>query len=228
MSQKVVSEPLVTIPTIVNGPLPDIYEPYKKPLLDIVNWMKDYLCNPHPELGRKGPVCPYVKPAMERNSVYMSVYRDSMLTKDSIRDVIMDYQKQFLKMEPQTGEDAIFKCFLILFPNLPSEEAPALIDSTQEALSPAFVPEGLMLGEFHDRPPKKPGLWNEEFMPLWSPVPMLAIRHMVPTDILFLHKRRDLLEPYLKRFGQQIPPRFIRLAEQACERLDLQSPRLIA
>ena len=65
----------------------------------------------------------------------------------------------------------------------------------------------LMLGQFHPLPPAEPGLWNADFRPLRSPVPLLAIRHMVPTDLPFLTSDRRFVESYREVFGDSLPPR---------------------
>jgi len=46
-----------------------------------------------------------------------------------------------------------------------------------------------MLGEFHMRN-NQPGLRNDDFFPLRTPIPCLAVRHMVPTDLAFLNVER--------------------------------------
>jgi hypothetical protein len=96
---------------------------------------------------------------------------------------------------------------LILFPDVSPEEAPDLIDRTKEELKPSFVQQGLMLGEFH-RSNESPGLHNPNFRPLRSPIPMLAIRHMVSSDFVFLNRseystatRLRYLEAYLAAPG---------------------------
>ena len=43
-----------------------------------------------------------------------------------------------------------------------------------------------MLGEFHMRN-NQPGLRNDYFFSLRTPIPCLAISHMVPTDLAFLN-----------------------------------------
>jgi hypothetical protein len=66
---------------------------------------------------------------------------------------------------------------------------------------------GLMLGEFHANN-ESPGLRNPDFRPLRSPIPMLAIRHMVDSDLPFLiretyapEERSAFLRSYLFRLG---------------------------
>ena len=78
-----------------------------------------------------------------------------------------------------------------------------------EICKPFYVRQGLMLGEFHNRN-NSPGLRNKNFYPLRTPLPCLAIRHMVPTDIAFLDVdsyeldlRIAFLQSFLKVFGDE-------------------------
>jgi hypothetical protein len=61
-----------------------------------------------------------------------------------------------------------------------------------------------MIGQFH---PKcdQPGLWNDDFRPLRSPIPLLAIRIMVPGDLPFLTGSDVHLAAYFARFAAGIP-----------------------
>jgi prolyl-tRNA editing enzyme YbaK/EbsC (Cys-tRNA(Pro) deacylase) len=135
----------------------------------------------------------------------LAVCRGSDFAEESVQSTLMKYRDWFLELEPETGGDAAFKTILVLFPDLPQDAIPRLIDATQEALKADYVAKGLMIGEFHSGPPQKAGLWNPEFRPLASPVPMLVIRHMVPTDFGFLRHDRNLVSTYLERFEHQIP-----------------------
>ena len=64
-----------------------------------------------------------------------------------------------------------------------------------------------MLGEFHNRT-ETPGLHNPQFRPLRSPIPLLAIRFMVESDLPFLKNTDDIslrvryLKAYLKQFDK--------------------------
>jgi len=75
------------------------------------------------------------------------------------------------------------------------------------AILKTFVENGLMIGQFHPLPPVEGGLWTKDFRPLRCPVPLLAIRHMVPTDLPFLTRDRRLLDGYYRVFGDDLPPR---------------------
>jgi hypothetical protein len=97
---------------------------------------------------------------------------------------------------------------LLIFPDVPIDRAHELIDAVQAELKPEFVRKGLMIGEFHTRN-NVPGLHNDSFYPLRTPTPCLAIRHIVPSDLVFLDisrysesVREQFLRAYLARFEE--------------------------
>jgi len=101
-----------------------------------------------------------------------------------------------------------------VLPNLGGDAA-KLIDDAQNELKASFVDVGLMLGEFHSEN-ESPGLRNPEFRPLRSPVPMLAIRHMVESDLPFLRRsidapsvRASYLRSYLRRLGSTVRAKYL-------------------
>ncbi|MES1245584.1 MAG: YbaK/EbsC family protein [Acidobacteriota bacterium] len=176
-----------------------------EPLREIVAWSEEYLCKPHPELGREGPVCPFVLAAMRKGLFFLAVCRGRDFDQAAVQATIMSYRDWFLEVAPREGSDVAFKTILILFPDLEQDDIPRLIDATQENLKPGYVEKGLMIGEFHAGPPAKAGLWNPHFRPLRSPVPMLVIRNMVATDFPFLRDEKEMFQFYLDRFGDSVP-----------------------
>lgn len=207
-------------------PLPSAVVEYRDDIHTLVNWVDEYLCKPHPALGRSGPVCPFVPTALELGLLYVFIYPHVDLDTDieEFRQIILKDRDLFLETEPRTGNTAQFKSFLMLFPNLPSPKAHKKIDTVQASLQEAFCEKGLMVGEFHPGPPDKRGLWNERFRPLECPIPLIAIRHMVPTDILFLKDQSSLVAEYLRIFGDMVPSKFAHLVEEAAVRFGFDMP----
>jgi hypothetical protein len=117
----------------------------------------------------------------------------------------MRYRDWFLELEPRHPPSAQLKTIVIAFPDLPAERVSEVIDVTQEQLKPHYVSHGLMIGEFHAGPPQKAGLWNDEFRPLWCPVPLLAIRNLVATDFPFLAGESHFVQAYVARIGDAVP-----------------------
>jgi len=178
------------------------------PLAQILAWVRDYLALPHPELGRRGAVCPFVPDALKVDSIQLAEVADGEATLESIAGVIAAYRDLFLVTEPTDGPGAFQKAFLIVFSSLAATQGgSALVDKVQYRLKRYFVERGLMLGEFHSEN-QSPGLRNPDFRPLRSPIPMLAIRHMVDSDLPFLARadypagdRAAFLRAFLYRLG---------------------------
>ncbi len=93
----------------------------------------------------------------------------------------------------------------------------------QAKLKNDFVARGLMLGQFHPHC-DEPGLWNDDFRPLRSPVPLLGIRHMVPTDFPFWKNDKTLFARYLERFREDVPPRILKAVRSCALRFGLAPP----
>ncbi|MFC4854157.1 DUF6875 domain-containing protein [Actinophytocola glycyrrhizae] len=196
--------PLVE-PADLDGDLPAAVRTWDEPLRAILGWALRYLCRPHPELGRKGDVCPFTEGALARHTFYMAVCGGLPVSADEVAGTVAHYRDWFLDLPPTSGSAAQFKTILILFPELTGPDLHPVIDEAQRVLKQSYVSHGLMVGEFHDGPPDKAGLWNSSFRPLRSPVPLLAIRHMVPTDFPFLSLDDDHVTAYLRLFGDRVP-----------------------
>ncbi|MBN3927653.1 DUF6875 domain-containing protein [Nostoc sp. NMS4] len=177
-------------------------------LIEIINWVKNFLGKSHPDLGRPGVVCPFVPYSLKSNSIRIAVIHTKDLYSEQLEEIVGRYRDIFLQIDVKQQELAINKAFLLIFPDIHIEDAPKVIDSVQQKLKPLFVESGLMIGEFHKRN-ESPGLHNPNFRPLRSPIPLLAIRFMVEADLPFLqnptdpHLRIRYLEAYLKHFDRK-------------------------
>ncbi|MDR9895146.1 hypothetical protein G7B40_011290 [Aetokthonos hydrillicola Thurmond2011] len=174
-------------------------------LIEIKEWVKNFLAKPSPDLGRSGSVCPFIPHALNSNSIHLAVIRARNLEAQQVEEIVLRYRETFLELEPRDKEGAINKAILLIFPDIQLDDTSRLIDGVQQKLKAFFVEQGLMLGEFHNRT-ETPGLHNPEFRPLRSPIPLLAIRFMVESDLPFLQNTDDIslriryLEAFLKRF----------------------------
>jgi hypothetical protein len=197
---------LVELSDLAQEPPPELIRDCVEPLRQIASWAESYLSNPHPDLGRTGPVCPYTPHSLKTGKFYLTVCRGRDFTQELIAEHLLKYRDWFLEIEPREGSESFFKTILVLFPDMPMTDVPLLIEGTQVQLRPDYVLRGLMVGEFHAGPPQKAGLWNPDFRPLFSPIPMLVIRNMVPTDFVFLRDDPALMARYQELFGNQVPP----------------------
>lgn len=176
------------------------------PLARVVGWIRGFLARPHPQLGRPGLVCPFVPTALKLDTIWLAQMEETTPSFERISAIITEFRNVFQKMEPTSGPEAMNKVFLLAFPSF-GPEGTAIIDKVQATLKKHFVEIGLLVGEFHSAN-EGPGLHNPDFRPLRSPVPMLAIRHLVESDLPFLTRdfyppalRSSFLRSYLFRLG---------------------------
>lgn len=179
--------------------LEELAEPYRQAGGAVAAWAREFLCLPHPELGRRGPVCPYAQGSIDRGRFYLAVRPGTPSTAEEVVRALEPYRAWFAELAPRERADAVHTAVLVLFPD--AHDRLDLIDAAQRVLKDAYVGDGLMIGEFHPGPPDKGGLWNPDLRPLAAPVPMLVIRHMVPTDLPFLAGDAAHLRAYRSLYG---------------------------
>jgi hypothetical protein len=175
----------------------------------IATWAADFLNAPNEQLGRRGPVCPYTKLSMDRNA-FLLAYAGGEDDARSIESTVDQYRRWFLDLlEQLEGAREHLLTVLVVLPDFDRTDSGPL-DALQARLKDAFVREGLMVGQFHPRC-EQGGLWNEDFRPLRAPIPLLAIRRMVSSDLPFLLDSASHLSAYLDRFAPGIPRHVRRL-----------------
>lgn len=155
-------------------------------------WIRDFVAKPHPELGRQGPVCPFLPRALREDSVAFRTIAVADPAEAQLDALIKQYADLFLRMEPTKGNARLNKTVVLIFSGLPEHSAGEIIESAHQRLKPHFVELGLMLGEFHKNHQGE-GVHNKQFRPLQSPLPLLVIRYMVASDIAFLDRTSDPL-----------------------------------
>ncbi|WP_157181648.1 DUF6875 domain-containing protein [Nocardia testacea] len=168
---------------------------------ELRRWTLEYLCRPHPDLGRHGPVCPYMSHAVERRFLWAAFFEGQRIDIERIAAIVDDMYELFPALQPTKDPDARFKAVLVVFPDLTDYTG---IETVQRDQKTRFVHDGLMLGQFYPGCTVA-GLHNPAFPALDSPLPLLAVRHMVSTDFLFLDTRQEWIDIYLRIFAPAIP-----------------------
>ena len=193
-------------------------------------WLRDYVACPHADLGRPGVVCPFVPRALALDQIYLSVLPSASKNPDDVDSALLGYRDQFLAMEsdaeagpppesnrPSTVDIPPYRAIITVLPGLELDALRAI----QSRLKPHFIDFGLMLGEFH---PVHPGtaLHNPNFRPLISPYPLLGIRRMIDSDLVFLTRQEDsaprrvrFLECFIRFLGPSIAPARVEAARIA-------------
>ena len=157
---------------------------------------------PHPELGRDGPVCPFVKHSAARNLFWAGMVdggdRLNVPTVQEIMDDAIDIYRSLRNDDPSEIRSLTL---ITMFPELTRTD---VIDTVHQARKTEVVGEGFMLGQFYPGC-EVPGLWNNDFHPLDAPVPMLVLRKMMSTDFPFLVGRTDWLYSYFTTLAPDLP-----------------------
>ncbi|WP_433203458.1 DUF6875 domain-containing protein [Nocardia sp. CA-107356] len=168
---------------------------------ELRRWTREYLCQAHPDLGRSGPVCPYTSRAITNQSLWAVFFEGRSIDAEYLSAIVDYLYDLFPALPPQDEPDSKFKAVLAVFPDLTEY---ADIDAIQQDQKSRFVEKGLMLGQFYPGC-TTPGLHNPDFPALDAPLPILAVRHMAPTDFPFLSTRQEWIDSYLKLFAPAIP-----------------------
>lgn len=169
-------------------------------LVGAARWAKEFLTNPHPELGRSGHVCPYVNAAIREQRFLLTVLRNAHSKQRAVEQDILRLGRHLEQLHPKASRKAHLSTIVVLFPDLPKERAGEIINDVHRRLKPSFLSRGMMLGEFFAES-SKPGLHNPDFRPLRSEVPLLVIRSMMLTDIAFLSDRARFVRAFIENFG---------------------------
>ena len=168
------------------------------PLKLLLDWVETYLMAGHPDLGRTGAVCPFTKQAAKLDTVRLAVSPADAGDEEAAFTLIRDGFAELERIPSKPGMRH-FRTVIVGFPECGSDAGIAMLKRVQRRLRFYSLRRGKMIGLMHATS-EDPGLWNPDFRPLRSPLPVLAIRHMVEQDAPFAAKHPPLLVAYLSRF----------------------------
>lgn len=169
----------------------------------VLAWAADYIGKPHPELGRNGPICPFVPTALRQDALHVAVC-DAIgpaSTPEELDRALLEHVHAFRRRFPIAPDDhdAPLWSVVVAFPNLVGE-AGAAVDGCHTRLKYFLMPRGVMVSQFHPAC-GKPGVHNREFALYKAPLPCVVIRHMGVHDIVFVDRHRASFLEYRRRFG---------------------------
>ena len=160
-------------------------------------WVKNTLGKPHPKLGRRGPVCPYVPRASAEGRIYLSYCTyDGQTTVDDICEQMLLFHQNFME-----NNDSFLNSIVIPFvsAHADQEKGTSLVEEAQKKLKPKFIENNAMIGQFFPKCPVA-GLHSEEFRPFEFQIPCLAIRNLMPQDVVFVSDSSIHSQKYLEHF----------------------------
>jgi|ERR1051326_100402 hypothetical protein len=165
----------------------------------IAQWVRSYLMQSHPELGRAGEVCPFASRAYRIDTIRIGVSFASSGDGALITQTMRGSLRQFASIACDDTATQ-FRTVIVGFPNLTDADGVAALRAAQRRLTLRCLWDGLMIGRFHPYSDDE-GLWNRDFRPMRAPIPLLAVRHLVRNDAPFALRHPALLASYLCRYS---------------------------
>jgi hypothetical protein len=179
----------------------DLLEGDLEALRAVAGWITSFVAKPHPDLGRSGPVCPFVPRALEIGKLWLAAERVGDRTIVEVVELVEGYQQLFKKAQPTGGGDEKYKSFVVVFTDLPDTRASEFFGEVLEHLAvPSYAKDGFMMGGFHEGN-EGPSLYSERFRPFTSPVPFLLMRQAVVSDWKFFLDNEVRLDLWARRYG---------------------------
>src|SRR3546814_213501 len=77
------------------------------------DWTKNFVSRPHQDLGRTGPVCPFVPGAQERKTLWLAPEQIANHSVPEMVQRINVYKKIFSQTQPVDGEDVQYKAIVV-------------------------------------------------------------------------------------------------------------------
>lgn len=161
-------------------------------------WVESYLMNGHPELGRTGAVCPFTRQAARIDTARLAICHARADDEDKAFALI---RGAFGELEAIPCKPAMkhFRTVIVGFPDCADPDGIAMLKRIQRRHRFYSLARARMIGMMHVGSEDR-GLWNPNFRPLRSPMPVLAIRHLVENDAPFAALHPALMVAYLARF----------------------------
>jgi Domain of unknown function (DUF6875) len=168
----------------------------------VADWIKIFVVKPHKDLGRAGPVCPFVPGALERKTLWLAPEQIADRDGPAVVELISGYKSLFLDTQPIDGDDAIYTVIVVVFTDLSAHRAQGVFDDVLQQLAiPSYVEDGIVFGPFYEGN-QGTAIYNASFRPFQSPVPFLFVRHGVVSDWKFFLDNEDWLNLWARRFGE--------------------------
>ena len=168
----------------------------------VADWIESYVVQPHKDLGRAGPVCPFVPGALEHKTFWLAPEQTADLEVPAVVELISGYQRLFLDAQPTDGDDANYKVIVVVFTDVSADRAQGVFDDVLQHLAvPSYVEDGIVFGPFYEGH-EGTAIYNSSFRPFRSPVPFLFVRYGVISDWKFFLDNEDLFNLWARRFGE--------------------------
>lgn len=150
-----------------------------------LRWIQRFIMQPHPDLGRKGAVCPFAKPSHDNQALLFSAFDARSLPFDLYIAALMRLPYLFHRVSKERPEQSELLSLAVFPIGLPHDAYYKFIDCAHVILKPFYMECGLMIGEFHPTSTVR-GAHSATFRPMRADMPLFVIRAMALHDALFI------------------------------------------
>ena len=74
-------------------------------LRTVADWIKTFVVRPHKDLGRAGPVCPFVPGSLERKTLWLAPEQIADRSVPEVVELMNGYKRLLLDTRPTDGDD---------------------------------------------------------------------------------------------------------------------------
>ena len=168
----------------------------------VADWIKTFVVKPHKDLGRAGPVCPFVPVSLERRTLWLAPEQIADRDVPEVIELMSGYKRLLLDTRPTEGDDVIYNVIVVVFSDLSADRAQGVFDEVLQQLAvPSYEEDGILFGPFYEGH-EGTAIYNSSFRPFQSPVPFLFVRHGVTSDWKFFLDDEEWLNLWAHRYGE--------------------------
>lgn len=106
-------------------------------LQTVADWIKTFAVKPHKDLGRAGPVCPFLPGALEHKTLWLAPEQIADRSAPDVVELMNGYRRVFLDTQPVDGDDASNKVIVVVFTDLSADRAQGVFDDVLRHLAVA-------------------------------------------------------------------------------------------
>jgi hypothetical protein len=174
----------------------------------VADWIKTFVIRPHKDLGRAGPVCPFVPEALERKTLWLAPEPIADRSVPDVVQLVNDYKEMLLRAQPTKGDDVQYKAILVVLTDLSADRATDYANDVQvqSLTKPWYTHDGVVLDPKFNEMNTGTAIHNPSFHPFRSPAPFFLMRHAVISDWMFFLDDEDWLSVWAGRFGESAVP----------------------
>jgi hypothetical protein len=136
-----------------------------KALHTVADWITTFVARPNKDLGRAGPVCPFVPGAWERKTLWLAPEQIANRSVPDVVQLVNGYESLFLRAHPLEGDDANYKAIVVVFTDVSVNRAKEAMDAVLQQLADAsYVDDRVVFGPFYESN-EGTAIYNPSFRP---------------------------------------------------------------